>query len=226
GLLPLALVGIDIEKLLTGASKIRESFFSRGAFNELLLKKATYYATHSNTYNINCLFSYSESFRKFNDWYIQLWGESLGKKQLASELHVGLTPVGLIGPTDQHSFLQLIVEGKRDKSVTFLKLKTFEKDMKIPDATLPHLEELDLLNGYDFSELINMQADSIIESLDGCHDIPLDVIEVDSIDESSIGELIYYYELLTSLVAKMLGINAYDQPGVEMGKKILKSKMK
>lgn len=225
GLLPLALVGIDIGKLLTGAGKIRESFFSGGAFNELLLKKATYYATHSNTYNINCLFSYSESFRKFNDWYIQLWGESLGKKQLASELHVGLTPVGLIGPTDQHSFLQLIVEGKRDKSVTFLKLKTFEKDMKIPDATLPHLEELDLLNGYDFSELINMQADSIIESLDGCHDIPLDVIEVDLIDESSIGELIYYYELLTSLVAKMLGINAYDQPGVEMGKKILKSKM-
>jgi glucose-6-phosphate isomerase len=225
GLLPLALVGIDIEKLLQGASQIRESFFNGGEFNDLLLKKATFYATNSNTYNINCLFSYSESFRKFNDWYIQLWGESLGKKQLASELHVGLTPVGLIGPTDQHSFLQLIVEGKRDKSVTFLKLAAFEKDMSIPDASLANLEELDMLNGYNFSELINMQADSIIESLDACNDIPLDVIVLDGIDEAGMGALMYYYELLTALVAKMLGINAFDQPGVEMGKKILKSKM-
>ena len=225
GLLPLALVGIDIKALLAGADRIRNSFFSKGEFNELLLKKATFYATYSNTYNINCLFSYSESFRKFNDWYIQLWGESLGKKQLASELHVGLTPVGLIGPTDQHSFLQLIVEGKRDKSVTFLKLGTFEKDMKIPDVSLTNLENMDLLNGYHFSDLINMQADSIIESLDDFADIPLDVIELDQVDEQSIGELIYYYELLTALVAKMLGINAYDQPGVEMGKKILKQKL-
>jgi glucose-6-phosphate isomerase len=225
GMVPLALLGIDIAGVLGGAKEIRNSFFEGGDFNSLLLKKATYYASYANTYNINCLFSYSESFRKFNDWYIQLWGESLGKKQLASELHVGLTPVGLIGPTDQHSFLQLIVEGKRDKSVTFLKLEHFEKDLTIPDVSLPHLESLDTLNGYCFSELINMQADSIIESLDAYHDIPLDVLEIERIDEPGIGALMYYYELLTALVAKMLGINAYDQPGVEMGKQILKGKL-
>ena len=225
GLLPLALVGIDIKGLLEGAKKVRSSFFEKEDFCDLLLKKATYYAQHANTYNINCLFSYSESFREFNAWYVQLWGESLGKKQLASELHVGLTPVGLIGPTDQHSFLQLIVEGKRDKSVTVIKVKEFAHDMHVPEATLEHLESMDLVNGIAFSDLINMQADSVIESLDQLDDIPLDVIEIKRVDEEAMGQLIYYYELLTAMVAKMLGINAYDQPGVEMGKKILKEKL-
>jgi len=225
GLLPLATVGVDIEELLSGARNIRDSFFNEDKYCHTLLNKATFYAQQANTYNINCLFSYSEVFRQFNAWYVQLWGESLGKKQIHSELHVGLTPVGLIGPTDQHSFLQLIVEGKRDKTVTVIKIKNFESELSIPEVTLPCLEGLDVLNGYKFSELINMQADSIIESLESLERSPLDVIEIDSVTASEIGSLMMYYELLTALVAKMLDINAYDQPGVEMGKQILKAKL-
>lgn len=226
GLVPLAIVGVDIDALLSGARRVKQSFFENQGYCEKLLTKATYYAQKSNSYNINCLFSYSEAFREFNAWYVQLWGESLGKKQRHSQLHVGLTPVGLIGPTDQHSFLQLIVDGKRDKTVTVIKIKDFEHSIKIPDVTLPALESLDILNGYSFSELINMQADAMIESLESLEFIPLDVIEIERVDESTMGELIYYYELLTALVAQMLDINAYDQPGVEMGKIILKEKMK
>ena len=226
GLVPLAMIGIDIQALLRGAKKIYNSFFNQEGYDTSLLKKASYYAQTANTYNINCLFSYSEVFREFNAWYVQLWGESLGKKQIHSELHVGLTPVGLIGPTDQHSFLQLIVDGKRDKSVTVIKINNFENAMEIPNNTLKHLEALDVLNGYKFSELINMQADSIIEALLSLKQIPLDVIEISQVHEEPIGELIYYYELLTALVGKMLDINAYDQPGVEMGKIILKEKLK
>ena len=225
GLVPLAMIGVDIRSLLEGAKKIYNSFFNQEGYDNSLLKKATYYAQTANTYNINCLFSYSEVFREFNAWYVQLWGESLGKKQLHSQLHVGLTPVGLIGPTDQHSFLQLIVDGKRDKSVTVIKINNFENSLKIPHNSLKHLESLDLLNGYKFSEIINMQADSIVESLLSLEHIPLDVIEISQVDAHAIGELIYYYELLTALVARMLDINAYDQPGVEMGKVILKEKL-
>jgi len=225
GLVPLAIIGVDIDALLAGARRVKESFFDNHGYCEKLLTKATYYAQKSNSCNINCLFSYSEAFREFNAWYVQLWGESLGKKQRHSQLHVGLTPVGLIGPTDQHSFLQLIVDGKRDKTVTVIKIKDFENSIKIPDVTLPALESLDMLNGYGFSELINMQADAMIESLEALEFIPLDVIEIERVDESTMGELIYYYELLTALVAQMLDINAYDQPGVEMGKIILKEKM-
>ncbi len=225
GLVPLALIGVDIALLLEGAKKVRDDFFNQDGFCDTLLKKATFYAQNANTYNINCLFSYSEVFREFNAWYVQLWGESLGKKQRHSELHVGLTPVGLIGPTDQHSFLQLIVEGKRDKSVTIIKIKEFNNTMRVPDSTFENLEMMDLINGYDFSELINMQADSIMQALDSLDNIPLDVIEIDKVNASSIGQLMLYYELLTALVANMLDINAYDQPGVEMGKVILKEKL-
>lgn len=222
GLLPLALIGVNIKELLEGAKSIKESFFTQGQSYEDIVCKASFYASNIAKYNINCLFSYSEAFRSFNDWYIQLWGESLGKRQLHSYLNVGLTPIGLIGPTDQHSFLQLIVEGKRDKSVTFIKVKDFDTHMKIPDITIEFLEKLDFINGVDFSDLINKQADSIIESLRNKHDIPLDIIEIDKIDEFAIGELFYYFELLTSVVAKMIDVNAYDQPGVEEGKKILR----
>ncbi|NOQ29756.1 MAG: glucose-6-phosphate isomerase [Helicobacteraceae bacterium] len=225
GLLPLAFLGVNIKELLLGAEKVRDSFFSGGRYSERLLTKATFYAQNANTYNINCLFSYSDVFQEFNAWYVQLWGESLGKKQLHSELNVGLTPVGLIGPTDQHSFLQLIVDGKRDKTVTVIKIKEFENEMTIPHVSFKHLEEVDILNGYSFAELINMQADSVIEALEAKENVPLDVIEIDKVDEEAIGELVMYYELLTALVAKMLDINAYDQPGVEMAKILLKEKM-
>jgi glucose-6-phosphate isomerase len=223
GLVPLSIIGADIEALLRGAKRLRDEFFNR-EISHSLLQKATFYARNSEKYTSNCLFSYSAIFEKFNSWYVQLWGESLGKKQLHSNLNVGLTPIGLIGPTDQHSFLQLIMEGKSDKSVTVIKIKNFGTDMKIPDISLPHLQNLDNLNKMEFSQLINMQCDSTVEALDKIG-VPVDLIEIEKVHEESIGQLMYYYELLTAVVAKQLDINAYDQPGVELGKKILKSKM-
>lgn len=223
GLVPLAVIGINIKELLKGAKELKERFFSEKD-NHILAKKSTYYSKISEQYSSNCLFSYSEVFRGFNSWYVQLWAESLGKKQIHSTMNVGLTPIGLIGPTDQHSFLQLIMEGKADKTVTVLKIKDFGTDISVPDISLPYLEKLDIANNIKFADLINLQAESTIEALDKIG-VPLDVITLESIGEKSIGELIYYYELLTALVARQLDINAYDQPGVELGKIILKDKM-
>jgi len=225
GLIPLYLMGYNVKNLLNGAKKIRDEFFNKnGSIREALLKKASFYAEHMLHYNINALFSYSELFRDFNNWYVQLWAESLGKKQLNSQLSVGLTPVGLIGPTDQHSFLQLIVEGPKDKSVTFLKISNFNDDTEIPALNLDYLEHLNIVNGVEFAKLINLQADSIIENLQN-RKIPLDVIEIDEANIYNIGQLFYYYELLTSLTGKMLNVDTYNQPGVEEGKKILKEKL-
>ncbi len=225
GLAPLLLAGVDVQRLLDGAKAIKQSFFEDGYIKETLLKKATYYAKNSMNYNINTLFAYSESLESFTDWYVQLWGESLGKKQRHSSFNVGLTPVGLIGPKDQHSFLQLIVEGLRDKSVTVLKVENFDDKIKIPSITLKELEDLDLMNGIAFCDLINMQADSTIEALLDKKDIPVDTITMQHIDEENMGKLIFYYELLTSIVGQMMDVNAYDQPGVEDGKRILKGKL-
>ena len=225
GLLPLALCGVDIKELLNGANRVKESFFNDGYLKESLLNKAIFYAKYHTTYNINCLFAYSETLRYFVEWYVQLWGESLGKRQRHSAFHVGVTPIGLIGPKDQHSFLQLIVEGTRDKSVTFIKIEDFENELKVPDLPLAHLESLDVLNGITFHDLITMQSDSVIEALLEQGDIPLDEIIIERVDELSIGELIYYYELLTSLVGQLIDVDTYNQPGVESGKIILKEKL-
>ena len=225
GLLPLALCGVNISDLLKGAKSVKESFFNDGYLKESLLNKAIFYAKYHTTYNINCLFAYSETLRYFSEWYVQLWGESLAKKQSNSAFHVGVTPIGLIGPKDQHSFLQLIVDGTRDKSVTFITIDNFQNELIIPNITLPHLESLDILNGVTFHDLINMQSDSVIEALKNQGDIPLDEIVIERVDEKSIGQLIYYYELLTSLVGKLINVNTYNQPGVESGKIILKNKL-
>ncbi len=224
GLVPLVLSGIDIQALLDGAKTLKKSFFEAGYMKDTLLKKAVFYARHHGQYHINCIFAYSETLKYFCEWYVQLWGESLGKKQRHSAFNVGLTPIGLVGPKDQHSFLQLIMEGTRDKSVTFIKIEDFQDEIIIPDISLPYLESLDTLNTLPFSKLINMQCDSVIEALLE-EDIPLDSISISKVNEGNIGALMYYYELLTSLVGELIDVNTYDQPGVEAGKIILKKKL-
>lgn len=227
GLLPLAIVGVDIDELLVGAKGIYDSFFgeilNRDAYHRIL-NKSRFFVEYKNRFNINVLFSYSSRLEGFNKWYIQLWGESLGKIDVNSTRQ-GLTPIGIIGPIDQHSFLQLIVEGRRDKTVTVIKVDNFDNDMEIPAVKLNGLEELDYINNLKFSSLINKQADATIESINNLNDIPCDVITIDGVCENSIASLMYEYELLTSVCAKFMYIDAYDQPGVESGKIILKKKL-
>jgi len=225
GLLPLAIVGIDIDEVLNGIKKVHDSFFDKKTVYRNIIKKARFFVEYKNSFNINVIFSYSSRLEGFNKWYIQLWGESLGKVDI-NVTRQGLTPIGIIGPIDQHSFLQLIVEGKRDKTVTVIKVDDFDNNLKIPSIELDGLEELNYLDNIEFSSLINMQADATIEALNNLNDIPCDVITIDGVNESAIASLMYEYELLTSVCAKFMYINAYDQPGVESGKIILKSKLK
>ncbi|MEA3331261.1 MAG: glucose-6-phosphate isomerase [Campylobacterota bacterium] len=224
GLLPLAIVGIDMDELLSGTKEVYNSFFNKKQYYERLFKKARFFTEYKNKFNINVVFSYSSRLEGFNKWYIQLWGESLGKIDINST-NQGLTPIGIIGPIDQHSFLQLIVEGKRDKTVTVIKVDDFDSDLKIPSVKLEGLQELDYIDGIEFSSLINKQADATIKSIKNLNDIPCDVITIDGVSEKAIAGLMYEYELLTSICAKFMYINAYDQPGVESGKVILKDKL-
>lgn len=226
GLVPLYLAGFDIDELLKGAKKSSDSFFDKKKLFKHLIKKARTYYEFKDVYNMNAIFSYSQLLEGFNKWYVQLWGESLGKVDV-NNTNQGLTPIGLLGPVDQHSFLQLIVEGQRDKTVTFIKIKDFKDNTKIAPISLEGLEELDYINNLDFKELINQQADATIASVKELKkDIPIDIIEIEEISEFEIGKLLFYYELLTSIVGKFLRINTYDQPGVEGGKIILKGMLK
>jgi len=224
GLLPLSIIGVDIDNLLNGAKKVRDSFFEQTEFYEPLMQKARFLVENKTRFNINVLFSYSSSLEGFNKWYIQLWGESLGKINVNGTAQA-LTPIGLIGPVDQHSFLQLIAEGKRDKTVTFVKVNDFEEETIIPKNTLDGFDDLEYVDGLTFAELIEAQANATIESIENIEDIPCDVITIDKVDEYNIAGLMFNYQLLTSIVGKFVQINTYDQPGVESGKIILKNKL-
>ncbi|HEX5624290.1 MAG TPA: glucose-6-phosphate isomerase [Sulfuricurvum sp.] len=217
GMVPLTLAGFDVVRLLEGANAFSQRFWQRK--EDHLLQKATYCVMHSKQYPINVLFSYSDTFEEFGKWIVQLWGESLGKRNRRGE-RVGLTPISLIGSVDQHSFLQLIIEGPLNKTVTFMYIKNSEDELMIPDISLPYLEKSDFVNGQSFNALINAQCHATMQSVLESG-VSVDEIAWERIDEESVGEMILYYELLTSLAGALLEINTYDQPGVELGKQIL-----
>lgn len=216
GLVPLGLLGYDLKALLKGAGKLREAFFTQKQ-NHVIFEKASYLS--QSKANINVLFSYSSLFESFNKWYIQLWGESLGKIDKDNQ-RVGLTPVGLIGSIDQHSFLQLIVQGPKDKTVTFIKLKHFDIPIKIPNLSFDFLESTDFVNNRNFQTIINAQCDATMQSVIE-QDVATDLIEINRLDEESVGYLLYYYELLTAVCGVFLKVDTYNQPGVEAGKRKL-----
>lgn len=220
GIVPLMLTGYDVKSLLDGAKECEKEIFINK--DELIFQKAYRYS-FSKDLCINVLFSYSDAFREFNDWYIQLWAESLGKINKDGK-RVGLTPVGLIGSIDQHSFLQLIVEGIRNKSVTFLKVKDFDTKLSIPNSSLPFLEKCDLKKAINLGDFLNEQCSATMKSVID-EGILTDEIEIKKLDAYHIGYLLYYYEILTSICGMMLGVDTYNQPGVEIGKKILLNKL-
>ncbi len=217
GIVPLTLAGFDTAELLGGAGKMIENFFE--GKEDHLLSKALHLYSHSSRESINVLFSYADRLENLTKWYVQLWGESLGKIDREGN-NVGLTPIGLIGAVDQHSFLQLIIEGPRDKNVTFIKIEDFQRELQIPAVSLHAIEKTDFINGKNFGTLINAQADATLQSLLDSG-VNCDTITMSCVDSENVGSLLAYYELLTSLVGAMFGVNTYDQPGVELGKQIL-----
>lgn len=217
GIVPLTLAGYDTKALLDGAGTFLDRFFENK--EDHLLEKACFLYENDTKHSINVLFSYANDLENFTKWYVQLWGESLGKVD-AMGSHVGMTPVGLIGSVDQHSFLQLLIEGPNDKTVTFIKIEDFETPLTVPELSLEHMDKTDFINGKSFNTLINAQCDATRESLVRSG-VAVDAITVAKIDEMHLGSLVIYYELLTSLVGAMLLVNTYDQPGVELGKRIL-----
>jgi len=227
GLVPLAMVGVDIDNLLNGCKRVSDSFFKQKGYHKPIIQKARFLVENKWRFNINAIFSYSSSLESFNKWYIQLWAESLGKVNI-NGTRQALTPVGLIGPVDQHSFLQLIMDGVRDKTVTFIKISDLKDKTEIPKSDKKSFADFDLdyLDGLSFNQLLNMQADATIESVKSQKDIPCDVITIRTVDEFNIAKLMFTYQLLVSAIGQFLQIDTYNQPGVEHGKTILKLRLK
>jgi glucose-6-phosphate isomerase len=219
GLVPLAMVGVDIDNLLNGCKRVSDSFFDQEDYYKPIIRKARFLVENKNKFNINVVFSYSSLLEGFNKWYVQLWAESLGKVNI-NGTRQALTPIGLVGPVDQHSFLQLIMDGVRDKTVTFIKIDDLKDDTIIPEDTSNKFDDLawGCAEGLSFNDLLNMQADATIQSVQEQDNIPCDVISIRTVDEYNIAKIMSSYQLLVSCIGAFLQINTYNQPGVEYGK--------
>jgi len=225
GLVPLAMVGVDIDNLLNGCKRVSESFFDKRSYYKPIIRKARFLVENKSRFNVNVIFSYSSSLESFNKWYVQLWAESLGKVNI-NGTRQALTPVSLVGPVDQHSFLQLIIDGVRDKTITLIKISDLRDDTVIPGNNKFKSLDMGYVDGLLFSDLLNQQANATIKSIEEQVDIPCDVVTISTVDEYNIAKLMFIYQLMVSAIGSFLQINTYDQPGVENGKSILIEKLK
>ena len=222
GLLPAALVGIDIEGLLAGAG-----FAVKRAESDDLLQNmpALYAALHwaADTElgaRINVLMPYTDRLREFAEWYRQLWAESLGKQtdRKGRTVNVGLTPVGAVGATDQHSQVQLFMEGPFDKALTFVTVEDFGLDVPIPAR--PDLPpDLAYLPGHTMGELLRAEYEATASALSRMGKMNC-TLSLPDLSPATVGEAIMFFQLATGYAGAWYGVDPFDQPGVELGKRL------
>jgi glucose-6-phosphate isomerase len=219
GLLPIAFAGLDIRELCAGARAMDDRTRARdmGA-NPAAFHAAVLYAALRRGATIHVLMPYSDRLARLAEWYGQLWAESLGKRvNLAGEVvETGQTPVRALGATDQHSQVQLYVEGPRDKLVTFLRVEEHMADHQIP-AAFSDVDTLACLSGHTFGELLNMEQRATELALADAGRMTT-VLGIPRVKESTIGALFHFFAVQTLVMGGLLGINPLDQPGVEAGK--------
>ena len=209
GLLPILVAGVDIDKLMDGAEEERAALISDGGaaaeyagLRNALLKKG---------FDVEVLANFEPSFMYFNEWWKQLFGESEGKEQK------GIFPASVIYTTDLHSMGQYMQEGRRNLFETFVKIKQAHKGVKVPKFG-EDLDGLAYLEGKELS-YISKKANEATEKAHFAGGVPTISLTMPELDERSLGALIYFFEMSCALSGFCLGVNPFNQPGVEEYKK-------
>jgi glucose-6-phosphate isomerase len=216
GLLPAAVAGIRIEEIAAGAI-LADELCARRDVRE---NPAAMYALISHLMDarrgrpIHVFMPYARALRDAADWFRQLWAESLGKRKGAG--HVGPTPVVALGATDQHSQIQLFVEGPEDKLITFVTVRAFRKDVFIPASVRD--PAADFLHGKGFSDLIAAEQRGTEAAL-AAAERPSMTLELTQISPRTMGAFFFFFEMATVFAGKLYGVDPFDQPGVEAGKR-------
>jgi glucose-6-phosphate isomerase len=219
GLLAAAVCGADIAQLLAGAAYMDEICQARdpeknpALFGAVMMKLAM-----DKGMNISVMMPYADSLKYFSDWYAQLWAESLGKNRLITgePCAVGQTPVKAVGVTDQHSQVQLYTEGPNDKLITFLAVSQYRANVTISEGCAQS-PDVHFLCGHTLNELIDAERKATQYALLKSAK-PSYTITLKQVNEFTLGQLMYYLEMMTAYCGSLLGIDAFDQPGVEEGK--------
>jgi glucose-6-phosphate isomerase len=218
GYLPALFAGIDVEQLVAGAIATQKLCLENSTENPLL-NVAEFLYTLKKDKNINqtVMMPYSSKLRPFSFWFTQLWAESLGKKKnLKGEIiHTGFTPIVGFGATDQHSQMQLFMEGPNDKCLILIEVENFNHDFKL--ATSLTSNNLSKLSSNTLAELMKAEFAGTLKALQE-NERPTIHLSITKNDEFHLGGLILFFESLTALMGDYLMIDPFDQPGVEMGK--------
>lgn len=219
GLLPAAFCGIDIKGLLKGAALMDEA-----CKNEDITKNPghmyglLHYIAMEKGQKISVLMPYADKLKYISDWYVQLVAESLGKKQdlEGNIVNVGPTPIKALGVTDQHAQVQLFAEGPFDKVVVFIGVDKYQKEIEIPKI-YEEIPSLGFLGGATHSKLIKTEQEATEYALlkAGKMNMTITLPEVNAV---TLGQLLYLFEVATAFEGELMGINTFDQPGVEEGK--------
>lgn len=222
GLFPLAYAGINIEQLLAGAFEMDERLMVAPAERNpaMIYAVLQYLGNTKRGQNVSVMMPYADGLRGVGQWYRQLWAESLGKaKNMAGDtVNVGQTPVAAVGATDQHSQVQLYIEGPFDKLLTLITVEDTERSILL-DGDLDHLPELQFLEGVELNEILLGEAQSTAMAL-AHNGRPNGTIRLPRLNEFYLGQLLYLLEVACVYAGELYGINAYDQPGVELGKQL------
>lgn len=219
GLLPAAFCGVDIEQMLAGAAYMDElckndDIFKNPAFMYAVLN----YIGMQKGKNISVMMPYADSLKFISAWYAQLWAESLGKKfdVDGNIVNVGPTPVAALGVTDQHSQVQLYTEGPFDKMLVFMGVDNYKETITIPKI-YGDIPSLGFLGGVTQNELIKVEQMATEYALLKSGKMSM-TITLPYVNEFTIGQVIYLFEVATGFAGELMNINAFDQPGVEEGK--------
>lgn len=216
GLLPAALADVDILALRKGAALALAQVLSaaKAAGIAPAVGAALSVAAGEAGLPISAMIAYGDRFERLSRWWMQLWGESLGKNGK------GTTPLASIGPVDQHSQLQLWLDGPRDKFFTVLTSATKGHGLRL-DPELASLAGEQVFGGRTVGALVAAQSRATADTL-AKHGLPLRSIELNTLDASSLGALLMHFMLETILASSLLGVDPYDQPAVEEGKILAK----
>jgi len=220
GLLTAAVGGIDMREMLAGAAAMDRLCRTDGLWqNPSALYAAALYLFYRKGKPITVLMPYSSALRRLADWYCQLWAESLGKKDGLNEqdVFVGPTPVGAVGVTDQHSVMQLYQDGPFDKVITLIEAKEpAEADLAICEGEAE--EALSYLARASFGRLLAAELEATRHALRD-KQRPNLTLRIPRVSPAALGELFMFFEYAVTYSGYLYGVNAFDQPGVELGKR-------
>jgi glucose-6-phosphate isomerase len=217
GLLPAALIGIDAAGLLAGAAAMRERCQTDDlATNPAGTYAALQYLAHErHSKSVHVFMPYADPLRDMAAWFVQLWAESLGKVR-TDGVSVGPTPVPAVGATDQHSQVQLFMEGPADKTVTFVAVAGREGRGPIP-SLYADVPDLAYLGGHTLGQLLDVERRATAGAL-ARRGRPNMTLTLDEVDARHVGALIFLLEMATAYAGELYDIDAFNQPGVELGK--------